>query len=865
MIQAAWPIECSLGSALDLAATGDTVYLATPGSGTNSAPYMGNWTVTTAGTSAAEPLTIEPAPGIANPTLSGNGGSGTGCTTSNCDGPVVAISGDAYVDIIGVTIEDGDNTATGFGGAVANLDGGNLSLSGSTFLGNMAGNGGAIANGDDGGIGTLSVSTSTFSGNTATDGGAIDNGNNGGDGTLTISNSTFSANKATSDGGALDNGDQFSIGILSVASSTFSGNTATDGGAIDNGDNGASGIFNVSASTFSGDNGTDGGAIDNGDNSGSGILAAAANIFNDDCDQAGGVWEDEGYNVGGDGTCLAGGPGDVNNGSSLSGGLGPLNNNGGPTATILPLAGSPAIGVVPDPTSVTLNGTPTPLCPTTDERAVASVTNAPCNAGAVQYVLPVAQAQTDEAIEGTPLDEATGSLLMGVTDVNPGATSWTPEVPGPPDHGTVTVNSDGSFIYTPAAGFAGTDSFSYTLTDNLGYTSAPATVSINVALAFSVTANGVAQAATAYGTPAAFGESGVPPTFTGTLTFSTSPGGFVLCTLAFPTTATSCGGGAELAPGEYKVMASFADPSTQVTTPANLPVELDVTTAPVVASVSGAQSYDASSDELTYTDNAPVGVTVDGTLSCSSIDGGEPIGASLTASSYTVDGTSCTGLTLTGTASTNYVISYVGLTDGFVVSPVPLTVTASTASFTSGGAVPQITASYAGFINGESAASLSSPPTCSTIATADSPPGRYPSTCAGAVDANYAIAYVAGSVTVKPPPTVNLAPTPTTTTTTTTGKTSSAPVRNFQAFPHAQLSYPNGAVISFGRQDYVFAGGHAFLGLWRRTRGRRKGRPRRGHAGPTRRGTPYRSAPAPGDPSFRRRSRQQRHDLRGGQ
>ena len=71
-------------------------------------------------------------------------------------------------------------------------------------------------------------------------------------------------------------------------------------------------------------------------------------------------------------------------------------------------------------------------------------------------------------------------------------------------------------------------------------------------------------------------------------------------------------------------MASFVDASTQVTTPASLPLQLDVTTAPVVASVSGSQSYDASSYKLSYSDNAPPGVNVDGTLSCSSVDGGEP-------------------------------------------------------------------------------------------------------------------------------------------------------------------------------------------------------------------------------------------------
>ena len=34
-----------------------------------------------------------------------------------------------------------------------------------------------------------------------------------------------------------------------------------------------------------------------------------------------------------------------------------------------------------------------------------------------------------------------------------------------PLHGTVVVSADGSFSYTPAAGYVGTDSFTYNLTD----------------------------------------------------------------------------------------------------------------------------------------------------------------------------------------------------------------------------------------------------------------------------------------------------------------------------------------------------------------------------------------------------------------
>ena len=48
-----------------------------------------------------------------------------------------------------------------------------------------------------------------------------------------------------------------------------------------------------------------------------------------------------------------------------------------------------------------------------------------------------------------------------------------------PAHGSLTLNADGSFSYTPNAGFWGTDSFTYTATDGHA-TSAPATVTITV-------------------------------------------------------------------------------------------------------------------------------------------------------------------------------------------------------------------------------------------------------------------------------------------------------------------------------------------------------------------------------------------------
>ena len=72
--------------------------------------------------------------------------------------------------------------------------------------------------------------------------------------------------------------------------------------------------------------------------------------------------------------------------------------------------------------------------------------------------------------------------------------------------------------------------------------------------------------------------------------------------------------------------------------------------------------------------------------------------------------TSCSGA-----ADTNYSITYApGLVS---VGSAPLTITASGDSMTYGGTVPTITPSYSGFVNGDTASSLTVSPTCTTAAT----------------------------------------------------------------------------------------------------------------------------------------------------
>jgi hypothetical protein len=107
----------------------------------------------------------------------------------------------------------------------------------------------------------------------------------------------------------------------------------------------------------------------------------------------------------------------------------------------------------------------------------------------------------------------------------------------------------------------------------------------------------------------------------------------------------------------------------------------------------------------------------------------------------------------------NYTITYVP--GAVTVTPAPLTVTASSGSMTYGGTPPTITPIYAGLVNSDSAPTVA--PICTTNATSSSQVSGnpYTSSCTGAVDTNYTISYVKGTVTVDPAPLTITASSPT--------------------------------------------------------------------------------------------------------
>ena len=59
------------------------------------------------------------------------------------------------------------------------------------------------------------------------------------------------------------------------------------------------------------------------------------------------------------------------------------------------------------------------------------------------------------------------------------------------------------------------------------------------------------------------------------------------------------------------------------------------------------------------------------------------------------------------------------------IGKAPLTITAQNQSMTYGGTMPTLTASYSGFVNGDSSSSLSTAPTVSSATTATANAGTY--------------------------------------------------------------------------------------------------------------------------------------------
>lgn len=348
-----------------------------------------------------------------------------------------------------------------------------LTVEGSTLANNELGQilsgyqqdaAGGVLNG-----GQLSVAQSTFSDNAAPDGycpnddgGAIANVAEAAT-TVSVTSSTFSGNAACGHGGAIDNG---ASGVLTVTSSTFTGNSAGYGGAIANAEDGGSAQLTVLGSTFTGNMAQAGGpAISN--RSTSGGVDLAGNLLAGACNQGTTGWTDAGYNAATDASCLASppAPGDVT--SAAVADLGALASYGGPTETIEPSAGNPAIDLIPNPTTLSVGGTTVQLCPATDQRGTAS--SGACTAGAFQVV--------PTPVSPPPVVGAAGPTTGPTPPLFPPATTPTTTTPPPTvvPQPPLPAHLPASLLGTPTTGKVDA-SGTTTLTGHSG----TATVSVSV-------------------------------------------------------------------------------------------------------------------------------------------------------------------------------------------------------------------------------------------------------------------------------------------------------------------------------------------------------------------------------------------------
>ncbi|MCA9930460.1 MAG: hypothetical protein KC419_18380, partial [Anaerolineales bacterium] len=139
-----------------------------------------------------------------------------------------SVENGATLTLQNVVVQNGRSTQNGGAVYVERLS--TLNVSSSTFSGNQAANGGAIAlNGwgaNDAGA-ALSITNSTFNNNVATAAGLVGGGNGGGaiyvsgGSTATVVGSTFTANRAVNGGGI-----HVLLANLTVTGSTFNGNIA---------------------------------------------------------------------------------------------------------------------------------------------------------------------------------------------------------------------------------------------------------------------------------------------------------------------------------------------------------------------------------------------------------------------------------------------------------------------------------------------------------------------------------------------------------------------------------------------------------------------------------------------------------------
>ena len=200
--------------------------------------------------------------------------------------------------------------------------------------------------------------------------------------------------------------------------------------------------------------------------------------------------------------------------------------------------------------------------------------------------------------------------------------------------------------------------------------------------------------------------------------------------------------GTALGAGTHTLNTTFTPTDTANYQSANSRVTIVVEKAPLTVTADAqSRDYGAANPTLTY----QVAGFVNGDTA--SVLSGTPSVTTLATPASGVDGYAISAAAGTLAAS-NYQFSFVPA--NLTVNKATLTVTADAKSRDYGAANPALTATYSGFVNGDTAAVVSGSPTLSTTATATSSIGDYPiSAAAGTLSAsNYLFSFVPGTLSV---------------------------------------------------------------------------------------------------------------------
>jgi hypothetical protein len=292
---------------------------------------------------------------------------------------------------------------------------------------------------------------------------------------------------------------------------------------------------------------------------------------------------------------------------------------------------------------------------------------------------------------------------------------------------SATVGAVGSSLVTAT----------FTPTDTVNYKSGSTTT-------MTVTVGKATPAFTWGNVTKTFGDSGftlTPPTVTGSVqgTFVYSSGTSSVISLSGTTSSATV-----VALGTSTITATF--------TPTNTSNYISGGTSTIVVTVDKASpTFTWSPVTKTYGDAAfpltspTVTGSIEGTFTYGS---GSPAVVSLSGGTATISGagTSIITGTFTPTDAANYV-SNGTTTMTVIVGKAPLGITASSHTVAFGAAIPTITPSYSGFVNGEGSSVLSNL-VCTTTYTTTTSVGTTGSSCSGATASNYSIVYTAGVITV---------------------------------------------------------------------------------------------------------------------